>query len=315
LSEKGWENEKRLFVGRFVRNCYAGLKTCRSHEISYITERVEVPVYAEQPVLDHLGQPVFNEQTGQPAIARIPQYTDDALLRKGYSPDQLEDGSAIRSEMAMQGLTFAGIADMREDGTYDNILCTRCRETTQDFVYIKAINARRLAIADPTRATKDQPSIHEYHYLTANELRKCRFGNVDALVKDGKPITDSGMQNPGGGTTGPNAKATLKQPVYEIVESWLEIPWKQAALDGEFSEDELRAFAVEQGFPDSEYGYPSYKWQVWHNGDVVLLGAGVTYHMKKDEHVYKGESFSFSDGEFCGNSQLESLSNVAPNML
>src|SRR5690606_25615398 len=93
------------------------------------------------------------------------------------------------------------------------------------------------------------------------------------------------------------------------------MPWKQSARAGGFSEDELRAFAVEQGFPDSEYGYPSYKWQVWHNGDVVLLGAGVTYHMKKDEHVYKGESFIFSDGEFCGNSQLERLSNVAANML
>lgn len=315
LNEKDWTGEKRLFVGRFVRNCFAGLKTCRSHEISYITEHVEVPVYLEQPVLDFMGRPVINPQTGQPAVARIPQFTDDALLRKGYSPASLEDGSAIRSEMSLKGLTFVGIADMREDGTYDNILCTRCRETTQDFVYIKAINARRLAIADPTRSIQDQPSIHEYHYLTANELRKCGFANVDELKKSGKPITNTGDQNPGGATTGPNAKGTLKQPVYEIVESWLDIPWEQAANDGEFSEEELRAFAFEQGFPAEEFTYPTYKWQIWHNCDAVLLGAAVTYKMEKDEHVYRGDSFIFGDGEFCGNSQLERISNVAANML
>src|SRR5690606_5745609 len=105
--------------------------------------------------------------------------------------------SALRSALAEDGYSFVGIADMREDGTYDNLLCTTCKEVMQDYVFIKAINPRRIAIADPTRSFAEQPSIHEYQYLTANELRKANFRNVDKLKEFGSKITNTNQQNPG----------------------------------------------------------------------------------------------------------------------
>lgn len=307
LKEKDWDLELRKFVGRFVRNCVAGMRVCRTHEVTYITERVEVPVYAEIPTIDPL--------TGEPTVQRVGQYTDDALLQRGFTPQQLKDGSALRMVMAEQGLTFVGIADEREDGTYDNLLCTTCQETAQDYVFTRAINPRRIAIADPTRPFKDQPSVHEYSYLTANELRKARFLNVDVLKEKGVPINNTSQQNPGSIGDFSSTQGTLKVPVYEICESWIEIPFEQGVIDNKFSEEELRAFLIKNGVPETEVQHPSYKWAVHHNKDRVLLGIYTSYMADKSMHPFEGESFVFGDGEFSGNSQLERLSSVASNML
>lgn len=315
LDEKDWRGERRKFVGRFVRNCFSGLKVCRSHEISYITDRVEVPLRRQEPVIDpYTGMPMLN-MGGQPVTSVVEMYTDGALMERGFSYDKISDGSALRSALAEDGLLFVGIADMREDGTYENLLCTQCRETTQDFVYLKAVNPRRIAIADPTRPCKEQPSIHEFHYLTENELRKAHFRNVDELSEKGTQIRSTAQQNPGNVTSTTQAQSTLIDPVYEIAESWLEIPWEQGVIDGAFGEDELRAFAIEQGFPVEELQYRSSKWCGFHNKGNLLLGIQPSYLIDKSDHPFRVESFVYGDGEFAGNSQMERLANVAANML
>lgn len=307
LAEKDWDDERRKFIGRFVRLCASGLRVCCTHEISYITERVELPVYEQASSID--------PYTGEIFTAMVPRYTDGALLEQGYTPDQIKSGEAIRSAVAEQGLTFVGIADLRQDGTYENLLCTKCRETKQDFVFIRAVNPRRLAIADPTRPWKDQPTIHEYSYLTANELRKAHFRNVDGLKTEGSPITDTNEQNPGNKYDSSIDSGRLSVPVYEVCESWLEIPFEQAVLDREFSEEELRAFLIENGVPEEEVQYACYKWVVHHHKDKVLHGIYTSYMLDKSQNPFDGESYIYGDGEFSGNGLMERLSNIAANML
>lgn len=308
LKEKDWDAEVRTFAGRFVRHCVAGFRVCRSHEVSYITERVEVPV--REQVVGGFGP------DGMPVMQEIPVYTDDALLQRGFTPDQIRDGSAIRSALAEdKGLTFVGIADLREDGTFQNLLCTRCRETKQDFVYLRTINPRRIAIADPTRPFKKQPTVHEFSYLTANELRSAHYRNIDKLEKDGSPISDTNSQNPGSTVHVSTTSGNLIVPVYEKCESWLELPFEKAVRDGEFSEEELRVFLIENGIPVEEVRYPSYKWVVHHNCDKVLLGIETSYRADKSQHAFLADSFVHADGEATGNSLMERLSNVCSNLL
>lgn len=324
LKEKDWQGEQRKFVGRFVRLCFAGFRVCRSHEKTFITERVEVPLRRQEQVM----QPAIDPSTGlpavdpytmqpvmQPVMQTIEMYTDGALFERGFDYESIMNGSALRSALAEDGYFFVGVADMREDGTYDTLLCTQCKEASQNFVYIRAINPRYIAIADPTRSCKDQPSIHEYQYLTINELRKAHFLNTDALKKDGRPITSSEKQVPGNSSDTGQAQSKLTVNVYEIVESWMEIPWKDATRDGKFSEDELRAFAIENGFPVEELTYYSAKWCVHHHHDITLQAIYPGYMMDKSEHPFEGDSFIYGDGQFSGNSQMERLSNVASNML
>ena len=305
LKEKDWTHAQRLFISRFVRNCWAGLKVCRTHEKSYITDRVEVPLVRE----DVIGMDVF----GQPITNYTELYTDNALMMRGYAPESIEDGSALRSALAEDGLNFVGIADLREDGTYEHLLCTTCRETSHDFCYIKAVNPRRIAVADPTRPMKCQPSVHEYHYLTANELGKAGFGRVKVLEKDGKPIYSTDQQNPGDTNTHYSVNGRLKTPVYEINESWMELDWRGAVENGDFGEDELHAFCIEMGFPVNEVQYPTAKWCVWHNCDAVLLEMEPNYLMDKGEYPYDGDSFIDADDGFCGNGQMQRMSNIAAN--
>src|SRR5690606_8447464 len=291
LQEKNFIAEKRKAIGRYVRNVFTGFKTCRTREKTYVTDRIEVPIMGA--------------------------YDDMSLMMRGFAPENIEDGSAVKSALSEDGLTFVGIADEREDGSSNNLLCTKCRETWQEHVYLRAINPRRIAIADPSRPAECQPHIHEYHYLTATELRKAGFSTkaIEELEKSGDKIFSTNQQNPGGTATPGQKSGRLKRPVYEVSESWLEVDWYSGLEERAFDETELRAFALEHGFPVDEYRYESCKWQVWHNKGKVLLGVASSYMLDKDEHPYDVESFVDADGEFCGNSQLERLSNPAVNKL
>lgn len=289
LNEKNFKRELRTAVGRFVRNRYAGFKTCRTREVSYACDRVIVPVF--------------------------PNFTDDALMMRGFTPD----GDGLKMALADEGLMFIGAADKREDGSFENILCHKYRPDERDFVFNKAINPRRLAIVDPTRPVAQQPSVHEYHYLTASELRRAGFNKdrVKKLEETSNGIRDTAQQYPGDVSKNQSyaQQGRLDKPTYETCESWLEVDWHSGIEDNKFSDEELRAFAVEEGFPAELCRYECFKWRVWHCKDAALLGVEPNYMLDKTESPYVAESFIDADGEFAGNSMIERMSNIAANVL
>lgn len=309
LKEKDFDAEKRKFAGRFVKYCVAGLKVCRTHEVSYKTERIEVPLV--QTMIDPATGGPMMDMAGQPMT--VPLYTPEALMQRGFTPEDIEEGGALQSALAEDGYTFVGIADMREDGTFDNLLCTRCSESSQDHVFIQAVDPRMIAVSDITVDTTRQQSIHEYHYLTLTQLQKGYFSNLDKLKEEGESTKDTSQQRPGVKSTYGKTQGTLVHPVYKIVESWGEIPWEQGLQDGRFTVEEARAFAIESGFPVEELDYPTQKWCVFHNCGKVLVKIYPNYLMDKSEYPYDFDSFIFGDGTFAGQGLLERLSNPAAN--
>lgn len=297
LHEKGFQKELRKFVGRFIKYPVAGLKVCRSHETSYITERVEVPLVMRDPNTGMVLQEL---------------YTDAALLDRGFSPEDIAEGGALQSALAEDGFTFVGIADQKPDGSYENLLCTKCRETAQDYVYIKAVDPRTIAVSDITVETKYQQSIHEYHSWTLTQLKTGYFHNLAELEKHGDSTQDTNDQKPGNRTNHGKQSGKLMQPVYKVIESWLEIPWEQWLNEGAFTIEEARAFALEQGFPVTEMNYAAQKWCVFHCGGVILK-MYPNYLMDKCEYPYDFDSYIYGDGTFTGQGMMERLSNVAAN--
>jgi len=316
LAEKNIREEIRTFEGRFVRHLYGGMKICRTYERTYITERVEVPVRVPQPVLDMYGQPMLDPMTGMPATQMVGVYDDEALLNRGFDPEAILNGTALRSALAEDGYTFVGIADQRQDGSSDNLLCNKCKPIERSYVYIKAMDTRRIAFSDLSRPIQDQPSVHEYHYMSETQLKKAGFD--PASIKDaGKKITNTNQQAPGETLKEPTATFGDDQCRYEVVETWSEIPWRSGIEQGKFDEQQLRAFAIEQGFPVEEVKYESQKWCSFHSGGGVLLRIYPNYMGGefKDEYPYEMDSFIHSDGKLAGQSLLTRLSNPCANKL
>src|SRR5690606_19161604 len=142
-------------------------------------------------------------------------------------------------------------------------------------------------------------------------LRKCYYKNLK-ILRDSTGIKSTNQQQPGSSATQVAIGSLEQTPVYEIVDSWLEIPWAEWVEDSKISEDELRALATAYGFPAQGMGYATWRWCVTHSKDAIHA-VYPSYMMDKSQHPYEGESFIDSDGECIGQGLMVRLSNIVAN--
>lgn len=303
LREKDFQGELRKTVARWLKFRYGGLKVCRTCETKFATERVDVP---------------------------RDLYVDEILLARGFMPEQLQDGTALKTALAEDGYTFQGLSDESDipgpngEPQYTMILCTRTFRDEREYVYLESISPRLIAISDINRRAENQHTIHEYRYLTIPEMRRSYYKNLDKLSK--LQANTSPTHQPGGTSSTDTAPTTtnLEFPVYEMVDTWTEAPIDKWIEDGDVTIEEVKKACEENGFPYTDLLYPIYGMDGTES--YVTTGAKVcfvhyqdqcwnkfysNYLLDKSEFPHDTESFVYDEDRFCAQGMMERMSSFA----
>lgn len=312
LREKQWDEEKALALIRFIKYHFGGFKVCRYRRKTYKTERVMVPI-GPQVEFQH------NTVTGFADPIPIPgtSFQTQDLLMEGYSEEDVKSGEAVRAKCASMGLTFQGIADEApapdEFGNpiFTEILCTKTQEVWEDCVYGKALDARKIAINDPSRKLDRQSSIHEYDYLLLSEIKKAYPYNIEEFRRKASP-TQAVAQQPGGSIPGSQSGPIGSQdfPLYETIETWIEPDWDHYIAQGQVDAQEIAELALKFQIPPQEFMLPG-KLCVTHHKDLVLMDTYTNFLWDMSEYPHDIESFEPAEERAWSHGFVHAISSTA----
>ena len=177
--------------------------------------------------------------------------------------------------------------------------------------YSRALDFRRMAVGNPNRDCQKQPHIHEFHYLTEEEIQQMPgLVNIDKLPTSGN-ARELYPQNSGFSTQSGTENIVHidhNNPYYEVIESWSRIPWKSGVDKGLFTIEELMAALDKYGVDPQEVFQPNadgsdgeevqQKWCVLHTEDAsVILSIKPNYLFVKSAYPHNWTSYHEPDEE------------------
>ncbi len=306
LRESDFNKEKSLAAIRFIKYHFSGLKVCRLRERAYKTERVEVPVFGPVDPLTGITIPGGG-------------FTAQDLMLNGYTQEDIESGVAVQDKLAQQGLKFQGYADEFEqpdpngNPVFTMILCTRTVEHWKDTVVGKAVDPRKLAVYDVNRTLDRQSSVHEFNYRNLAELKKCYPYNMAGFKEKAiqEPAAHQQPGNPQPNNTGGGASSGSPDfPIYEEVESWMELDFPDLIDGGRLSEMDIQGLAKRFHLPVQEFYVPG-KWCLIHNKDRVLMDLYPSYLWDRYDYPWEIESWEPNEDRFCTHGFIHRISSAA----
>jgi len=306
LNYKNQQSEIISFASHLEKYPYAVLKPFRSTEYKTTTNRYEVPgeAYSDNTLMQRgFLQPGMN-----PSVAFNAATTFDErgkLLGMNQEEPKPVDDSMPLPPMGME-----------PPKPLPSLMFEKKDSENRDCYYYKAVHPRMLTWSDFNRKGQNQFTVHEYHFLSKNEIKSWtgvqnidKLGDANSGGKNAPDGAEAATKNtPNGGTSQINPNFQT----YEIIESWQPIPFEDWIDDGKIQIQDLEVFAQKWGCEVDDLIKSNLdKFCVYHKEGACLLRFYTNYLMDRTHFPYYLESAIWADDKLVGQGTMERIADPA----